>query len=529
MGKTPTPKPKKDATPAAPVLEEVVKTTEPAPVPAPVAAAEPEPIMLTTEKKADPPAVPITTAAGEPVKAVVPAAAAAIDPLEGMPQELLDALADADMLEASQSFTNDRRVSIQLRRIEIVQKNAKNHPPQIRGRMTAGQLAIVDREGNAIYRPTMNLLLVDQLYYTPKNIPAELKDHPAIAKVFRRDRDIIGARMMWRYNEATGQREVKEGEAPVCSSANGLTPWGRNLGQEINDPRYAMPPGMTAKHKIGYDEDGATNDYKQVANPCLTCVFAEWLEKNEAIDDKSRKPMCQSTPTFIVWSIEDKELFILKATNATLAASMLGAKPKSFGSKADGSGLPGIMSYFAENGFFNAETGERLTLQEMQYKLKALPDIASRNAFYSRYVKTYANIPTGRPSKERPYVPVHPVMLSVTQAAPNGYGTQPMIPQFTILDGSVTEVDAAFNAPDNPDYFPVESYTLTPVELGEYLQAVREYNLEGYRDSLMGVQQNQSNMMPQLNGSPINAPAQIAAGSPAAPPADIDVNNPFNT
>jgi hypothetical protein len=119
-------------------------------------------------------------------------------------------------------------------------------------------------------------------------------------------------------------------------------------------------------------------------------------------------------------------------------------------------------------------------------------------------------------------------MLSVTQASPNGYGTQPMIPQFTHLDGSVTEVDGAFNSPDNPDYFSVESYTLTPVELGEYLQAVREYTLEGYRDSLMGIQQTQSNIMPQLNGAPINATAALPAGTPAAPPSDIDVNSPFN-
>jgi len=520
MGKPPAKKDAKNATPAAPVLEEAAKpAVETAPAPAPVAAAaEPEPITLTDTPAPAPAAVVAT-----------PPAAAAVDPLEGMPQELLDALADADMLEASQNFTNDHRVSIQLRRIEIVQKNAKNHPPQIRGRMTAGQLAIVDREGNAIYRPTMNILLVDQLYYTPQTIPAELKDHPAIAKVFRRDRDIIGARMMWRYNEATGQREVKEGEAPVCSSANGLTPWGRNLGQEIIDPRFALPQGMPpVKHKIGYDDDPISHDPKQVSNPCLTCVFAEWLEKNEAIDDKSRKPMCQVTPTFIVWSVEDKELMILKATNATLVAAMLGAKPKSFGSKADGSGLPGIMSYFAENGYYNPETGEKLTLQEMAYKIKSLPDLAARQAFYARYIKTFANRPQGQPSKARPYVPVHPVMLSVTQAAPNGYGTQPMIPQFTHLDGSVTEMDGAFNSPDNPDYFPVESYTLSPVELGEYLQAVREYTLEGYRDSLMGVQQNQSNIMPQLNGANVNGTAALPAGTPAAPPADIDVNSPFN-
>lgn len=518
------------ATPKKKTKETTVPTTIEANLPPPSPATEGR-VVSPAVSTALEDGTPVTTLA-DPLPAVAAPAApiAAVDPLAGLPQELLDALDDADMIAGAQQFTHQQRQSVVLRRIEIVQQNSTNHPAVIGGMPTMGQLAVTNRDGESEYYRSMKIMLVDPLMFLKATIPANMRDLPEVQKAFSQNRDQIGSRMMWKHN-AAGAREVQAGEAPVCSSANGLNPWQRHIGQMVEDPRFAMPDGMPrVTHKIGYAFDPVSGDYLPVKNPCLTCPFGAWLTENEAVDNKLRKPMCTSTPTYIVYSIDLDELLILKGTNATLAAAIQGARPNAFGSKHDGSALPGIMSYFSLSGYYNWETDETMRLPQMQSRLQQMASPEDRVAFLKRYTPAYANRPKGQPSKTHPYVPVFPVQLSVTKTVHNGFN-QPLVPQFAAMDGSVEKIDGPFHSDKNEDWIPVGNYVLSPEELGRYLQVVRDYNLEGYRESLMGLTNSTTDQFPQptLN-APVATPQITSnAGQGFAPaPADVDVNSPFN-
>jgi hypothetical protein len=472
-------------------------------------------------------------------------------PQDAIPDALAEALRDYEALHLPDLTMGRERVSINLRRIEFVQDNSKNHPKMADGLPTLGRIALSSGSSDSLeveYVNNLDLLLLDPLFFNEFNLPPNIAQTMEASHVLRRDSGVVGARMQWAH-QADGSRSVTPGEPPVCASANGLTPWNRYIGQEIQDYRYSVPAGsLPMTHRIGYVFSEEYGGFVESPYPCLTCPFGEWVNEQESKDGKRKKPMCSPTSEFLVYSLDKAEVFRLKGTNATMQAALMGASPNRFGSRFDGAGMPGLLWHFSLIAMYHEETNVTLDLRTYRQRYQAGQIINP-----AEWRMLYRNRPYGMPTSEHPDFPVYPVRMTSVQSVKNTVGNMPFISQFTVMDGQATDIpvfDINAKAGAGQPQFSVqaiEQRVVTMEELTAFLQLRAEYLQSGMRETLMGMGSQAQDVAPMLGvqRQPMSLPQPVAnmgstsiisgvvspvtAQPSVEPPPDIEeaINDPF--
>lgn len=121
--------------------------------------------------------------------------------------------------------------------------------------------------------------------------------------------DADGGRAMWGYDVATG-KNLNDGNAPVCKSPDGKTPFEQHIGKVFTIPHTYPKAGYI--HRIGYetqyDANGNPVDFTPITNPaeiCEKCPLGQWSSTSSFINGKevkkNSKPLCQESWRFVLW------------------------------------------------------------------------------------------------------------------------------------------------------------------------------------------------------------------------------------
>lgn len=329
--------------------------------------------------------------------------------------------------------------------ISFPQANSRKYKRGMLGRMWLGAKGDDIQEARH-YPETISFLLVDSLVDHSKG----------------RGKG-VGGRLMWQTND-DGTRDLEKGV--LCQSANGIAPMPRYMGLEFTDYRTGE------RVKIGYTRDQQTGKHVPMdsINICASCPASQWITL------KNGKPiqLCKSNWVWIVASIDgdNAELVKVSGGNSGVQMALEGRQQNANGSRHDKAALPGIEYFFRERNekrevvlpatfsfsdaqfrlvtglvFDNNGTDVRVPAQAM---VKQDKEWTRNEAFFTLLPKAKAvvlNVPTfpfapeGKPEHVGRYVPVYPVVMSVTE---NNFNPATFVPDFALAEKPLTE--AQYNA-----------------------------------------------------------------------------------
>lgn len=426
------------------------------------------------------------------------------DEMNMIPDYLMSALELEAETGALNLFSDTQSTTPKLRRIEFVQRSSTKHAGQVGKIFISG--ATAEDEGE--YRASLDFLLMQSILWnlTTANLPPDdLLTNPEIKY---RLRNGLGGMTMWQFDEK-GDR-VTDAKAPVCSSPNGVQVWNNLVGKEVDDYRSKKT------ERIGFDMDESGN-YAKREHSCIGCPLREWYDTGELTgtfdrngDPETRKlaPMCNETFGWLVWSIDDQELMMLKGVNRGVQMALTGTPYSKKGRRWDDVPFKGIEHYFSMSGQYKTEGGKA--------------------------VASFYNQPQGRPSIDNPTAPVYAVRMSVTT---NNFSPVTLVPQFTVLDGKTPSVvginlKSKSHWMDGAIQIPTEERRLSAAEYVSFLNAMQDAINGDYKAKFMATQiihrkgQASGGIAGELE-APMNM-GQLPTGAVADTAKDLDSPFGFN-
>lgn len=416
------------------------------------------------------------------------------DMISSIPDYLLSALDTEAQTGSVDLFAENPSSMPKLRRVEVPQRNSAKHAGGIGKIYISGRTA--DEEGE--YRDYLDFLLI-QSFVFDKSEEGRLPDFLADNRIAQKSLP-IGGRTMWPFDEE-GKR-VRDADAPICTSPNGIEVWRNLVGKEVFDYRTKKT------EKIGFDlnEDGT---YTRREHSCLGCPLSEWMEiptgKTDADGNpltQKFQPMCRQTFTVLIWSVDDQELMTLKMVNLGMQMAVMGAYSMQ-GRRFDDVPFKGIKAAFNYTGM--------ISLGDSDEKVPA-----------------FANRPFGKPSVKNPSAPVYAVRMSATL---NNFSPPTIVPMFTVLDGKVPSViginPKSKNWVDGSTQVPTPKRILTPEEYVAYLSDQQKVISDDYKSRFMAM-----NIISRAGqggiAESLPAPSTAHAGAALPPPTTTaDMDDPF--
>lgn len=392
--------------------------------------------------------------------------------------QIPDFLADLLEEEYEEVFASDaQQERIRLPRVTVPQ--FKPGPSQ--DFTTLGKIVLVpvDKDAEPVVVETARLMLIDELTYslrkplsdgrvTPRHFPQDILANSDYAPFVTVGKEGVGARTMWKL-DAEGKRDMSA-NAPGCGSENGIVPWQKYLGTELLDPRRGelVRIGSMRSTNADGEEVRVPSQY-----PCLTCPLARWFKTE---DGKNLPPVCSHTPKWVVYNVDDGQLYELRGQNRGLLLALSGnPEPKKPTDPAywDGTPMMGLSYFFA-------------SAAENKHVAKALKEALGEDPLPTASISR----PYGMPTAQNPNAPVYPVMMWVTLS--NFQTSATLVPAFipTIGGGEVlgygnVKANAKAVSDSVRKKHEVPNAPLTPEEMAGWLSARKLYHDEGYREQLM--------------------------------------------
>lgn len=437
-----------------------------------------------------------------------------------VPDYLSDLLDDEIEEIFAGDSVNDR---LRLPRMTVPQISVTGGNPELYGKII---LTPIDKEAEPKIVDSVRLMLIDTLTFsfrhpingrtTPRHFPQDILADDQYKDFVSLGKEGIGARTMWKLT-ADNKRDMAE-NTPVCKSDNGVTPWKTFIGKEILDPRRGeiiRIGEMITKDALGEDV------VIRSKYPCLTCPLGRFMK---SADGKNLPPVCGHTPEFVVYNVDDGQLYTLRGQNRGLLMSLLGhpepKKPTDF-TYWNGDIAYGLEYFFATAGQ-NKHAKKALTVM-----LEREPDVL---ASLSR--------PLGMPKAATPEAmveaPVYPVEMTITLS--NFQTAATLVPQFHLCVGG--EVLRYGNPAKKQKLEPadrvrqkhtISAAPLSPIELTGWLMARKLYHDENYRETLMALADIRPGIRvgavtPEMLGAGSNGHAALPAGAAQTPPwSDADI------
>lgn len=392
-------------------------------------------------------------------------------------------------------------------------------------------LVPVDKEADPVVVDELNLMLIDLLTFTfrnpingkitPRHFPQHILNDSQYKPLVSVGKEGVGARTMWKL-KPDGNRDMSV-TTPECASPNGITPRRTNVGKQILDPRRGeiITVGqMVIKDDLGQDI------IIQSKYPCLTCPLARFMKD---ANGKSLSPVCGHTPVWVVYNVDDGQIYTFQGSNRGLLQSLLGVpEPKLDGDKKDfayGDGTPAMgLEYF-----FAPAMQNKYAAKELERWLGAKPE---PTASLSR--------PHGMPKAATPEAlaerPVYPVKMTVTLS---NYPNATLVPQFSLTAGeyevlSFGDVAKKLKNAAKPTFeervrvkHTITNSPLSPEQLAGWLAARKQYHDENMREQLMALSDlpagiSVGNVTPEMLTAASHA--ALPTGAPSTPPwSDADI------
>jgi hypothetical protein len=441
--------------------------------------------------------------------------------LPNVPDFLADLLEDDEIVEVFASEANDH---VRLPYIKIPQFS-----PQATDYTVFGKILLMplDKDADPVMADSVDLMLVDQLTFTfrnlingkttPRHFPQHILNDSQYKSFVSLGKEGVGARTMWRV-KPDGNRDMTS-NVPECASPNGIAPRRSFIGKQILDPRRSE---MITIGQMVVEDALGEQVVVESKYPCLTCPLSRFMKD---ANGKNLAPPCGHTPVWIVYNINDGQLYSLQGSNRGLLQSLLGVpEPKLTGDKKDfayGDDAPAMgLEYF-----FAPAVSNKYAAKELERLLGAKPEPTSS-------LSRPFGMPRAATTEELAQRPVYPVRMTITLS---NYPNATLVPQFSLMAGEYTvlsfgDVAKKLKNAGKPTFEErvrvqnqITNAPLTPEQLAGWLAARKQYHDESMREHLMSLADLPNGISvgavtPEMLTGGGHAALPAVAGLPSTPP-----------
>lgn len=431
-----------------------------------------------------------------------------------------DFLADLLDEEIEEIFASEQSDRVRLPYITIPQFSVNVTDYSVLGKVV---LKPVDKEAEPTVVDSVRLMLIDVLtatfrnpingQVTPRHFPQHILNDDLYKGFVSLGKEGIGGRTMWPL-KANGDRDMGVNE-PVCRSDNGITPWKNSIGKQVLDPRrneMITIGQMVVKDDLG--EDVIINS----KYPCLTCPLGRFMK---GADGKNLPPPCNHTPVFVLYNLDDGQLYTLRAQNRGLLQALLGVPE------------PNLKKEKKDFAYWNDEVAMGIefffaTAASNKYVAKTLEQALGQKPNPSASLSR----PYGMPSRQNPTAPVYPVVMTITLS---NYTNPTLVPQFHLPNNSYEFLSygnqpTKLKTPGKPTLeervrvkHTMTNAPLNAEEMAGWLAARKQYHDEHMREALMSMADvpagiSVSGVTPEMLAAGASAAPQLPASNSAPPP-----------